>query len=139
LHTALNVVWLAISVCALVWFCGSEARRRMSGRRRRLLAVCALCITLFPTVSDTDDLFTFSLMQVGSNPHGGVGSAPPEDSREKGTLHLARVLETLDHYQITASYAVVLMLFCIALSLLPRTACESRNLLCNAGRAPPSA
>ena len=111
----------------------------MSGRRKRLLAVCALCITLFPTVSDTDDLFTFSLMQVGNNPHGNVGSAPPEDSKEKSTLHLARVLETLDHYQITAIYAVVLMLFCIALSLLPRTACESRRLLCNAGRAPPTA
>jgi hypothetical protein len=134
------LVWLAICVCALVWFWRNEARRRVSGRRQRLLAVFALCITVFPTVSDTDDLFTFSLIHVGGHPSGGVGSAPPpEDSREKSTLQLARLLETLDHYQITAVYAVVLMLFCIALSVPTRTACESHTLFCTAGRAPPAA
>lgn len=141
LHTALNLLWLAISICALAWFWRSESRRRSFGRWQRLLAVCALCITVFPSVSDTDDLFTFSLMQVPGNPRGGVGSAPPppEDSREKSTLHLARLLETLDHYQITAFYAVILTLFCIALSLIPRLTSESRSLFCNAGRAPPAA
>jgi hypothetical protein len=141
LHAALNLLWLALSVCALAWFLGSESRRRNAGRWQRLLAVCALCITVFPSVSDTDDLFTFSLMQVPGSPLGGVGSAPPppEDSREKSTLHLARLLETLDHYQITAVYTVTLTLFCVAVSLLPRLACESRSLLCNAGRAPPAA
>ena len=139
LHAALNLLWLAISVSALAWFWSSEWRRRIPGRRQRLLAVCALCVTLFPTVSDTDDLFTFSLIPINGTVHGSVGSAPPpEDSREKSTLHLARLLETLDHYQITAVYALILMLFCIALSLLPRTASESRTLLCNAGRAPPA-
>jgi hypothetical protein len=141
LHAALNILWLGISVCALALLWTTEARRGPVGRYRRFLAVCALCITVFPTVSDTDDLFTFSLMQVPGNPHGGVGSAPPppEDSREKSTLHLARLLETLDHYQITAIYAVILTLFCVTFSLLPRLAWESRTLLCAAGRAPPTA
>jgi hypothetical protein len=140
-HAALNLLWLAISVCALSAFWRSETRRRNPGRWQRLLAVCALCITVFPTVSDTDDLFTFSLIQVPGNPHGGVGSAPPPptDSREKSTLHLARLLETLDHYEITAVYAVIFTLFCIAFSLLQRFASESRSLLCSAGRAPPAA
>lgn len=140
MHAALNFLWLAISVCAMAWFWKCEWRRHVSGRRQRLLAVCALCITVFPCVSDTDDLFTFSLMQVPGNPHGGVGSAPPpEDSREKSSLHLARLLETLDHYQITAVYAVTFTLFCIALSLMPRTLCQTRSIFCSAGRAPPAA
>jgi hypothetical protein len=141
LHTGLNLLWLAISVCALAWFWRSESRRPNSGRWRRLLAICALCIAVFPSVSDTDDLFTFSLIQVPGNPHGGVGSSPPppEDGREKSTLHLARVLETLDHYQITAIFAVILALFSIALSFVPRLAWETRSLLCSAGRAPPTA
>src|SRR5438552_18515572 len=64
LHTALNLLWLAISVCAFTWFWRSERKRPRLGRWHRLFAVCALCITLFPSVSDTDDLFNFSLMQV---------------------------------------------------------------------------
>jgi hypothetical protein len=140
LHAALNLLWLVISVCALAWFCRSESRRRHLGRWQRLFAVCALCITVFPSVSDTDDLFTFSLIQVPGIPHGGVGPTPlPEDSHEKSTLHLARLLEVLDHYQVTAAYTVTLTLICVALSLLPRLACASRSLLCNAGRAPPAA
>jgi hypothetical protein len=139
LHTGLNLLWLVLSVCALAWFRHVESRRPKSGRWRRLLAVCALCIAVFPSVSDTDDLFNFSLIQIPGNPHGGVGSSPPppEDGREKSTLHLARLLETLDHFQITAIFAVMLTLFFLALSFVPRLAWESRNLLISAGRAPP--
>ena len=140
LHTALNLSWLGISVCALVWFWCAESRRRSPGRWLRLLAVCALCITVFPSVSDSDDLFTFSLIPVPGHRHGGVGSAPPtEESREKSTLHLARLLETLDHYQISSVCAVILTLFFVALSLLLRPTCETRSLLSGAGRAPPAA
>jgi len=141
LHTTLNLLWLAISVCALAWFACTEAVRRHPGRWRRMLAICALCITVFPSVSDTDDLFTFSLIQIPGSRGGGVGSspAPLEDSGTKSTLHLARVLETLDHYQITAIYTVILTLFCLSLALLLRPASESRSLFCSAGRAPPAA
>jgi hypothetical protein len=141
LHTGLNLLWLALSVCALAWFWRVESRRRNPGKWRRLLAVCALCIAVFPTVSDTDDLFTFSLIRVPGNPHGGVGSAPPppEDPHQKSTVQLARMLESLDHYQITAVYAVTLTLLFVALFVMPRLAWETRKLLCNAGRAPPAA
>jgi hypothetical protein len=125
----------------MAWFWRSESRRCHAGRWRRLLALCALCIAAFPSVSDTDDLFNFSLIQVPGAPHGGVGSTPPppEDSHEKSSLHLARVLETLDHYQITAIFAVTLALFFITFSFVPRLAWSSRSLLCSAGRAPPAA
>jgi hypothetical protein len=140
LHSALNLLWLVISVCVFAWFLRGERGQRTSQPWRRLLAVCALCITLFPSVSDTDDIFTFSLMPVPGHRPGGVGSAPaPEESREKGTLQLARLLESLDHYQVTAFYSVVLTLFCVALSALPLLRCETRSVLRHAGRAPPAA
>ena len=140
LHTGLNLLWLCISVSVFAWFWRSERNRPRPGRWQRLLAVCALCITLFPSISDSDDLFNFSLLRVPVPGHGGVGSAPPpEESREKSTLTLARLLETLDHFQITAFYAVILTLYCLALFLLLRLACETRCVLCNAGRGPPIA
>src|SRR5437879_6079055 len=76
LHTALNLLWLGISVFALGWFVRIEWNRTRSGRWQRLFAVCAMCITLFPSVSDTDDLFNFSLLQVPGQRHGGVGTGP---------------------------------------------------------------
>ena len=141
LHTALNLLWLGISAFALVWFAGTEWRRTGAGRWRRLLAVCGMCVTLFPSVSDTDDLFNFSLMHVPGQQHGGVGSAPPpEESREKtSTLHLARLLETLDHYQITGFYALMLVLVSVAVYLSICPAWRTRSVLYNAGRAPPIA
>jgi hypothetical protein len=138
LHSALNLLWLGISVSAVAWFARSEWKRPHSGGWQRLLAVCAMCITLFPSVSDTDDLFNFSLMQVPCHQHGGVGStAPPEESREKSSLHLARLLETLDHYQVTSVFSLILVLVCVALFLSLRPVCFTRKVLCHAGRAPP--
>jgi hypothetical protein len=140
LHTALNLLWVCISVCAFAWLWRMEWHREASGRWRRLFAVFALCITLFPSVSDTDDLFNFSLLQVPTHHHGGVGNAPPpEESREKSTLHLARLLETLDHYQITGFYSLILALVCIAVLFSLRPAWSTRAVFCSAGRAPPIA
>ena len=140
LHTALNLLWLAISVAAIAWFVRGEWKRPRRGRWQRLLAVGAMCITLFPSVSDSDDLFNFSLMQVPGPHRGGVGStAPPEESREKSTLQLARLLETLDHYQITGVFALSLTLVCVALLLSLRPLSFTRKALCHAGRAPPLA
>ena len=79
LHTALNLLWLGISVSALSWFAGTEWRRTGSGRWRRLLAVFGMCVTLFPSVSDTDDLFNFSLMQVPGQQHPPRVGRPPAD------------------------------------------------------------
>jgi len=140
LHTALNLLWLAICACALGWFVNSGWNRPRPRRWQRLLAVCAVCVTLFPSVSDSDDLFNFSLMQVPVRHHGGVGSTPaPEESREKSTLQLARLLETLDHYQVTGFYALMPALVCVALFLSVRPVSFSRSIVFRAGRAPPLA
>jgi len=140
LHTALNLLWLGITVSALAWFACREAKRPASGRWLRLFAVCAICITLFPTISDSDDLFNFSLLQVPTERHGGVGNTPPqEDSREKSSLQLARLLETLDHYQVTMFWSICLTLACLGMFRSSRPECMTRAVLCNAGRGPPTA
>ena len=53
-------------------------------------------------VSDSDDLLLFSLVQFPMSHHGGFGNLPREEPREKASLHLARLLEALEHFQISA-------------------------------------
>ncbi|HEY1495882.1 MAG TPA: hypothetical protein VGF49_15120 [Candidatus Solibacter sp.] len=142
LDSALNLLWLAISLGALIWFGRierSRARRGLSlGRFRRLFAVCMLAVAIFPTVSDSDDLFNFSLLRVPTSHRGNVGSVPaPADSREKDTVNLARVLETLEHYQISGFYTFAFVLFCIAAFISLRPVFATRAICCNSGRAPP--
>src|SRR5215467_4020573 len=140
LHTALNLLWLGISVGVLGWFTRLEWTHGKSGRWRRLLAAFAMCITLFPCISDTDDLFNFSLIQTPvQHRHGGVGNAPPpEESREKSTLHLARLLETLDHYQVAAVFhpAPTVTRSSAPTSIAPSL--RTRAVPCNPGRGPPA-
>jgi hypothetical protein len=142
LDSALNLLWVAISLGALIWF-GRMERARLDlgasrGRLRRFFAVCTLAVAIFPSVSDSDDLFNFSLLRIPTNHRGGVGTVPaPEDSREKDSVNLARVLETLEHYQVTGFYTFAFALFCIAALISLRPVCVTRTICCNSGRAPP--
>jgi len=142
LDVALNLLWLAISLAALLWFGRMERSRSRRGpshgRFRRLFAVCMMAVAIFPSVSDSDDLFNFSLLRIPTDQRGGVGNVPsPEDSREKDNLNLARLLETLEHYQVTGFFVFALTLFCIAALVSLRTVCATRAICCNSGRAPP--
>jgi len=135
IDAALNLLWLAISVSALAWF---SQRGSNHGRLRRFFAVCMMAVAIFPSVSDSDDLFNFSLLQIPLNHRGGVGTVPtPEDSREKDSLHLARMLETLEHFQVTGFYVFALALFCMGAMVSLRPVCATRVICCNSGRAPP--
>jgi hypothetical protein len=137
IDAGLNLLWLGISVAALVWF----AQRERTGSNRvcwhRLLAVFLATVALFPAVSDTDDLFSFSRLQIPGR-HHGAGTAP-EDSREKDSLQLARHFESLDQSQVSAFYSFALSLCFVALLLTLSLACPSRPVLASAGRAPPLA
>ena len=143
LDTALNLLWAAISVAALLWFARIEWNRATRGSRHgrihRLFAVCLMAVVIFPSISDTDDLFHFSLLQVPTSQTGGFGSAPLEDRQEKDNLQLARLLETLEHFQVSGFYLFALALFCVAVSLSPRLSSFTRCIGSNAGRAPPLA
>ena len=140
LDTALNLLWAAISVAALAWFARLEWKRSSSrGRWQRLFAVCLMAFVIFPSISDSDDLFHFSLLQVPNRVNGGFGSAPQEDRQEKDSLQLARLLETLEHYQVTGFYLFTFALYCVAISLSLRLVSFTRSVGCHAGRAPPLA
>lgn len=141
LDTALNLVWLAVGVIALAlllflekqWFPRSGWRPRF----RRLVAVLVLTVALFPSVSSTDDLFSFSLINHELGKHGNSGSTVPEDSKEKAGLQLVRLLETLTHYQVAIAYVLCLAMCCIAFVFALRRDPFTRVVLCRTGRAPP--
>ena len=141
LDVALNLLWLAITLAALGWFVRIEwkhGRRATShGRLQRLFAVCLMAVALFPSISDSDDLFHFSLLQVPTSQTGGFGSAPQDERQEKSNLQLARLLETLEHFQVTGFYLFLFTLACLAVSLALRVAAGSRPGNCYAGRGPP--
>jgi len=130
LDAALNLIWLGISVGAIVWF----------GRRdwRRCFTVFLATVALFPIVSDSDDLFSFSFLRIPQAHHRSAGSTP-ENSREQDTVQLARVLESLDHWQIAASYDVAPTECCLALLVCLTCAVGTRPVLARCGRSPPLA
>ena len=143
LDTALNLLWAAISVAALLGYARLEWNRATRGSRHgrihRLFAVCLMAVVIFPSISDTDDLFHFSLLQVPTRQSGGFGSVPQEDRQEKDSLQLARLLETLEHFQVSGFYLFTFALCWVAISLSLRLSSFTRSTGCNAGRAPPLA
>lgn len=143
LDTALNLIWLGLGVLALVLLACLEGRQypRSSrrARRKRFGAVLIVAVALFPSVSSSDDLFSFSLINSQLGKHGGFGNTLPEDSKEKAGMQLFRLLETLNHYQVSHFYALFLALCCLTLVLTLRREVVTRPVLCLTGRGPPLA
>ena len=140
LDVALNLLWVAVSLIALAGFArleGRSNRRDTPGRLYRFLAVCMMAIVIFPSISDSDDLFRFSLLQVPSQT-GGFGSAPQDERQEKSNLQLQRLLEDLEHFQVGAFSLFSFTLCFLAFALAPRIYSLWRAADCYAGRAPPS-
>jgi hypothetical protein len=130
LDTALNFVWLAIGAVALCFLAFLEGRRYRHSTRRarwvRLVAVLILTVALFPTISSSDDLFSFSLLNSHLGKHGGAGTTPPENAKGKAGMLLLRLVETLNHSQVSNIYTLVSgpELPCLRFRLLP----ESRDV-----------
>jgi len=143
LDTALNLAWLSIGAIALVLLAFLERRRYRSSTRRarsvRLLAVLILMVALFPTVSSSDDLFSFSLLDSHLGKHDGAGTTPPENPQGKAEMQLVRLLETLDHYQISNIYTLSLALSCFAFVFALFREIAACPVVCRPGRAPPLA
>ena len=139
--TALNVLWCAIGVVALLALFSFERRRRAgsnTGRLRRVVAVLLTTVSLFPCVSATDDEFCFSLLQTSSGKHGGLGAPLPQDAKDHTGNYLARMLESLDHYQVSSAYSFAVIFWFISLILLSTKIASVRDLLYRAGRSPPA-
>jgi hypothetical protein len=121
---------VAISVSAVVAFGRCD--------RRRVFSVFLATVALFPIVSDSDDLFSFSRLRIPTSHHRNAGTAP-EDSTEKDTVQLARLLETLDHWQAAPASDTSVCFVAFALLLTLICAPSTRPVLARAGRAPPLA
>lgn len=143
LDTALNLIWLGVGLLALALLAFLEPRwfQRSTRRARsiRFTAVFIVAVALFPSVSSSDDLFSFSLLSSHLGKHGGFGNTVPEDSKEKAGMQLFRLLETLNHCQICQVYSFFLVLCCTAFILTIRRDALSRVVVCRPGRAPPLA
>jgi hypothetical protein len=142
LDSGLNLLWLVISVAALVWLAIAETRAasRVGARLRRIFALVVVTLALFPTFSDSDDIFSFSLFDFRPGQHGGgFGSAPTEDPKEKDGLQLIRLLESLEHYEQGGGFAPAPALFCLETLATPRLGVFTRAVVRRPGRAPPTA
>ncbi len=142
LDTALNLLWAAISVAALLWFVLLEWNRGQSVSRRARLsaAVCSLPDGrghLPQHQRQRRSLPFFPAAGPHAGRSGGFGSAPQEDRQEKDSLQLARMLETLEHYQASGFYLFTFALYCIAIPSLYTCSSFTRSIGCDAGRAPP--
>jgi len=143
LTNALNWVWLAVAAGALLWLGCQELRRRGQRKRwegsRRLLAVLLAAFAIFPAVSSSDDLLSYSLLGVQFGRHGGFGSQTPEDPAEStARVQLARVLEALEHFQTAAICALAIFLFCLSYICVFRPQLHACIVRCQCGRSPPS-
>jgi hypothetical protein len=111
LVTALNLIWLAVAVFAVVAVLVSELGRRtnLSARARSLLAVGLVMVSLFPCVSASDDLINFAWVSAGLETRSGFGHSAPENSDTDTVVYLA--LQNLEHLQVTAFYTLIVA-FC---------------------------
>jgi hypothetical protein len=130
LDSALNLLWLGICVAAVIWF----GRFRW----RRSFTVFLATVALFPIVSDSDDLFSFSLLRVPGHHHRSAGTIP-EDSRERDTAQLAHLIESLDHWQVAPFFEIAVALCFFVLLFSAQWTVRSRSVLASGGRSPPLA
>jgi hypothetical protein len=140
LDISLNLVWVAICVSAIAWSFWSEKPgpgRSIWLRLRRLSCVFLIALALFPSVSVSDDEISFWFLFTPVN-HRGSG-VPIEETKERSAQHLARVLNSLEHFQVNGIWTFTLILYFLAFILITVPIANERFRICRAGRAPPVA
>jgi hypothetical protein len=160
-NSALNFAWVAVCVAAFTWFLLSTARRegsrrvlpsrvllssvRMSSVRMsrvlmcRALALGLALVSLFPSVSASDDSIRMDLLdaQLTADSSGQSSWSAHHKPADELLAVVARLLEVLESAQVTAilAFSVTLCSFALALALAPASA--DRFLPSCPGRAPP--
>jgi hypothetical protein len=142
LDTKLNLFWAALSIGAFVTIGVMESRLRreripLRALIRRLVCVLVLNSTVFPSISSSDDLLSFSFFQFPINGHGGLGSAPRDETREKANLHLARLLQMLQSVQVARSHTFRPIFGSATVSFTLQTVVKEGSAAGRLGRAPP--
>jgi hypothetical protein len=143
LPTALNLLWAAMMLSAatalVVWDWRRDGGRSHALRARRLCAVLLLSLCLFPSVSSSDDLFSFSLIDSQMGRSGEIGSSPAEDSGNADSATFIHVLNVLEHFQSEAVWIFVLTLFAVGTIACTRFVLICRPAIAGSSRAPPLA
>ena len=139
LDAGLNLLWALMGVVALGALAVRDARRqvRLRDRCRSALAVFIASVALFPCVSASDDLVRFDRLQVSSPAANAVTSPLPAKRGPRAALCLARLLESLENFQISTTCRFLITLYLLALvGAISRQGVE-RPLPCPFGRSPP--
>ena len=140
LDTALNLVWVLVGTAALGALAARDLCRRVPlwDRCRRALAVGIACVALFPCVSASDDLVQFERLKASSRSLAKVVDALAVKRVEKPALYLARLLESLENFQISSAHRLLFTLCLLALVGTFSNQGVERPLPSRLGRSPPA-
>ncbi len=142
-ETGLNGLWVAVGVLALGVLAAFEIAHRgrttAPARRRHFLSVLFAIIFLFPCVSASDDLLSFHDLQFTLETRGEVDTPLSHHSNdERPGLHLARLFESLQTFEVSGLYSVAPILCVFALTIIIGLMRPMRRLAAITGRSPPA-
>jgi hypothetical protein len=136
----LNLFWALGAFVALGLLALRERRRasRLRDRCRRGFVVLLAAVALFPCISASDDLVRFGVMPGTRRAEGiRVEAAVPASSGSGHAVHLARLLEALESFQIAVASEVLLALCFFTWVLYAAELASERTAFSPTSRAPP--
>jgi len=136
----LNLFWALGAFTGLGLLAFRERRRgsHWRDRCRRGFVVFLAAVALFPCVSASDDLVRFGVMPGARRAEGVKLEAPvPASSGSSHAVHLARLLEALESFQIAVAIEVLVALCFCTWVLFAAEFASQRVALSPTSRAPP--
>lgn len=137
---ALNLIWAVCVLVALGLLFYAERRRRapFRDRCRRGFAVFVAAVALFPCISASDDFVRFGLMPGGQSAQAEVRGATSDGATDQGhTVQLARLLQVLDSFQLSAAAWLLVTFFFYFLLIRRAGVSPERWALAPSSRGPP--
>jgi hypothetical protein len=137
----LNLFWALGALVALGLLALRERRRgtRLRERCRHGFVVFLAAVALFPCISASDDLVRFGVMPAALRAQGTtVESAVPASSGSSHAVHLARLLEALESFQISVAIAALVALCFFTWVLFAAEFAAERIAFSPTSRAPPT-
>jgi len=138
---ALNLLWLLVCLGAVVYQTVLEQRlgKRRDGRARsrRTLSVIMAAIALFPCISATDDVVAMWCLNGSVAGDEKAGLVSEHGTPLKPAANLVRLLELIDHFQISVAFYILLILCLITLLVAHQRPPLVWCIRSSSGRSPP--